>query len=41
MSDRQAHWENVYAPKGENEVSWLQENPDTVDRLNRLRAGRK
>jgi hypothetical protein len=24
---RQAHWENVYARKGENEVSWFQENP--------------
>src|SRR5262245_29821388 len=27
MSDRQAHWENVYATKGENEVSWFQESP--------------
>jgi hypothetical protein len=29
MSDagRQAHWENVYTTKGENEVSWFQENP--------------
>src|SRR3981189_1616766 len=24
---RQAHWENVYASKSENEVSWFQENP--------------
>ena len=24
---RQAHWENVYTSKGENEVSWFQENP--------------
>jgi SAM-dependent methyltransferase len=24
---RQAHWQNVYAKKGENEVSWFQENP--------------
>jgi SAM-dependent methyltransferase len=24
---RQAHWENVYASKAENEVSWFQENP--------------
>jgi SAM-dependent methyltransferase len=24
---RQAHWENVYATKGESEVSWFQENP--------------
>ena len=29
MSDvgRKAHWENVYATKGEKEVSWFQENP--------------
>ena len=25
--DRQAHWENVYGTKGENEVSWFQECP--------------
>ena len=25
--DCQAHWENVYATKGEEEVSWFQENP--------------
>jgi SAM-dependent methyltransferase len=24
---RQAHWQNVYTNKGENEVSWFQENP--------------
>ncbi|MCE3257300.1 MAG: Methyltransferase type 12 [Nitrobacter vulgaris] len=24
---RQAHWENVYTKKGENEVSWFQESP--------------
>ena len=24
---RQAHWENVYTKKGENEVSWFQEDP--------------
>jgi SAM-dependent methyltransferase len=24
---RQAHWENVYASKAENEVSWFQESP--------------
>ena len=23
----QAHWQNVYIKKGENEVSWFQENP--------------
>jgi 2-polyprenyl-3-methyl-5-hydroxy-6-metoxy-1,4-benzoquinol methylase len=30
MSDvsRQAHWENVYATKNENAVSWFQERPD-------------
>ena len=27
MPDRQAHWENVYATKREDEVSWFQENP--------------
>ena len=26
-ASRQAHWENVYVTKGENEVSWFQENP--------------
>lgn len=25
--DRQAHWENVYTTKGENEVSWFQQSP--------------
>jgi SAM-dependent methyltransferase len=24
---RQAHWENVYSSKGENEVSWFQDSP--------------
>ena len=24
---RRAHWQNVYTKKGENEVSWFQENP--------------
>jgi SAM-dependent methyltransferase len=24
---RQSHWQNVYTKKGENEVSWFQENP--------------
>ena len=24
---RQAHWQNVYTSKGENEVSWFQESP--------------
>ena len=26
-TDRQAHWQNVYATKAENEVSWYQETP--------------
>ena len=26
-ANRQAHWEDVYTRKGENEVSWFQENP--------------
>jgi ubiquinone/menaquinone biosynthesis C-methylase UbiE len=26
---RQAHWETVYANKGENELSWFQESPTT------------
>jgi SAM-dependent methyltransferase len=25
---RQAHWENVYTTKGENEVSWFQQSPE-------------
>lgn len=27
MSDRTAHWQNVYATKGETEVSWFQDRP--------------
>jgi SAM-dependent methyltransferase len=27
MSSRSAHWENVYATKGESEVSWFQDSP--------------
>lgn len=27
MSDRSTHWENVYATKGEAEVSWYQDSP--------------
>lgn len=27
MSTRSAHWENVYATKGETEVSWFQDSP--------------
>lgn len=30
---RQAHWENVYTKKGENEVSWFQDNPEPSLRL--------
>ena len=29
MSDRSAHWENVYLTKGEAEVSWFQNSPAT------------
>src|SRR5262249_32045732 len=28
MTDRQSHWENVYATRGEREVSWFQERPE-------------
>lgn len=27
MSERQDHWQGVYTSKGENEVSWFEENP--------------
>ncbi|HEU5017203.1 MAG TPA: class I SAM-dependent methyltransferase [Pseudolabrys sp.] len=27
ISERQAHWQNVYQTKGEREVSWFQETP--------------
>lgn len=27
MSDRTTHWDNVYATKGEAEVSWFQDSP--------------
>lgn len=27
MTDRQSHWDGVYATKGEADVSWFQENP--------------
>ncbi|MBV9287221.1 MAG: class I SAM-dependent methyltransferase [Hyphomicrobiales bacterium] len=27
MENREAHWERVYAGRGEREVSWFQENP--------------
>ena len=28
MTGRQEHWQEVYATKAENEVSWFEENPD-------------
>src|SRR5262249_8407255 len=28
MTDRQSHWESVYATRGEREVSWFQERPE-------------
>lgn len=31
MSDRSTHWDNVYATKGEAEVSWFQDSP-TISR---------
>jgi SAM-dependent methyltransferase len=31
--DRTAHWQAVYTSKGEDEVSWFQENPSTSLRL--------
>ena len=33
MSDRKQHWENVYATKNDDEVSWYQENPETSLKL--------
>src|SRR5216684_1991895 len=33
---RQRHWENVYATKGEREVSWFQETPALSLELIRL-----
>lgn len=27
MAERRDHWDNIYASKGEDEVSWFQENP--------------
>ncbi|WP_027577427.1 trans-aconitate 2-methyltransferase [Bradyrhizobium sp. WSM1743] len=38
MSDRTMHWENVYATKGETEVSWYQERPTTS--LEMIRAAK-
>jgi cyclopropane fatty-acyl-phospholipid synthase-like methyltransferase len=33
MTDRTAHWENVYATRGAHGVSWYQARPDTSLRL--------
>jgi len=33
MEDRKAHWENVFATKAENEVSWFQTYPETSAKL--------
>lgn len=38
MSDRTTHWQNVYATKGEAEVSWFQASP-TIS-LDMIRAAR-
>lgn len=38
MSDRTTHWQNVYATKGEAEVSWFQDSP-TIS-LDMIRAAR-
>ena len=36
---RQAHWEKVYTSKGENEVSWFEENPaPSLDLIAKARA---
>ncbi len=41
MPDRQSHWENVYATKRENEVSWFQETPAlSLDLINAAGATR-
>lgn len=38
-SDRQNHWDNVYATKAENEVSWFQESPaPSLDLIRSLAA---
>jgi trans-aconitate methyltransferase len=39
-ASRQAHWQQVYTSKGENEVSWFQENPaPSLDMIARTGAG--
>ncbi|HLW91126.1 MAG TPA: methyltransferase domain-containing protein [Roseiarcus sp.] len=39
-ASRQAHWRQVYTSKGENEVSWFQENPaPSLDLIARTGAG--
>src|SRR4029453_17003094 len=39
--DRQAHWDNVYRTKGEDEVSWFQANPTvSLDLIHAAGIGR-
>jgi len=33
MTDRQAHWQTVYATKGDDRVSWFEETPALSIRL--------
>ncbi|MCK1511627.1 methyltransferase domain-containing protein [Bradyrhizobium sp. 190] len=41
-ASRQAHWETVYATKGENEVSWFQQSPaPSLDLIGQAGATRK
>lgn len=38
--DRTAHWQAVYTTKGEDEVSWFEENPDhSLDLISEATAG--
>jgi ubiquinone/menaquinone biosynthesis C-methylase UbiE len=37
--NRQAHWQNVYEQKGENQVSWFQERPNiSLELIEAVRA---
>ena len=37
--NRQAHWQNVYKQKGENQVSWFQERPSiSLELIEAVRA---
>ena len=41
-TDRQNHWNNVYATKAETEVSWFQESPTaSLDLIHALAASRQ